>query len=173
MKKNLYGLLLKSEACLNKVVCFCFVFSCLTFAVLDAQEIQPDRPVYQKISGIQDPVALIGMSLTEMLEAFGPPVSVYALRGAEEWQDDVVFEYKGMDFYLYKDRVWQVSPLSIYNISVGDPKMAVTLSWGDKAADKDSYMIYEVPGKAWKIELRYNIDAKGKISAIYIYRADY
>jgi hypothetical protein len=149
--------------------CFIFYFS---LAILYAQENQGE-PVYKTITEIDDPVALIGMSVRDVLATFGPPENVYAVRGAEEWQDDVVFEYKSIDFYLYRNRVWQITPPKINNISIGDPKAVVALVHGDKLKDNGAYIITEVPGRAWKIETRYNIDANGKIGAIYIYRTDY
>jgi hypothetical protein len=147
--------------------CLLFYFFALA---LYAQEAPP---AYKTITDIEDPVALIGLGVGDVLVMFGPPVNVYALRGVEEWQDDVVFEYKNIDFYLYRNRVWQIAPPKINNISVGDPKAVVALVYGDTLNDKGAYIITEIPGRAWKIETRYNIDANGKISAIYIYRTDY
>jgi hypothetical protein len=150
---------------------------CLLFyfflAVLYSEEIPGGAPVYKTIKDIEDPVMLIGLGIEDVLTMFGPPVNVYALRGGEEWQDDVVFEYNKIDFYLYRNRVWQITPPEVNNISVGDPGTVVALVHGDKLNDKGAYIITEIPGRAWKIEIRYNIDAKGKIATIYIYRTDY
>jgi hypothetical protein len=138
-----------------------------------AQELSGSAPVYKTISDIEDPVTLIGVSIGDMLAMFGPPRAVYASRGSVEWQDDVVFEYEGIDFYVYRDRVWQLSPSRTDKISLGDPQLTVVMVHGEAAIDKGSYFITGVPERAWKIEIRYNIDAKGKVSAIYIYRVDY
>jgi hypothetical protein len=156
----------------NKLMLCGFVFYFFT-AALFAEEIALAAPVYKTIIDIEDPVTLIGTGLGELLVLFGPPENVYAVRGVEEWQDDVVFEYNNIDFYLFRNRVWQITAPKINNISIGDPKAVIELVYGDKLHDKGTYIITEIPNRAWKIETRYNIDANGKITAIYIYRTDY
>ncbi|MDR3300971.1 MAG: hypothetical protein LBT01_00380 [Spirochaetaceae bacterium] len=155
-----------------KSLCLAAAFFSCSLAGM-AQELSVAAPAYKTIADIEDPVALIGMSIGDVLAMFGPPRVVYASRGSAEWQDDVVFEYAGIDFYVYRDRVWQVSPSRTDKIRLGDPQLTVVMVYGEAAIDKGSYFITGVPERAWKIEIRYNIDAKGKVSAIYIYRADY
>jgi hypothetical protein len=122
---------------------------------------------------IQDePLSLIGMKLDELINRFGPPQTVYAARGEEHWQDDVVFVYPDNDFYIYRDRVWQVSLKSIYNIKIGDVKAVALLVLGDAAQDMDDYILYTILSGAWPVSLRVNCNA-GKVSAIYVYRTDY
>ncbi|MDR3146416.1 MAG: hypothetical protein LBU21_09065, partial [Treponema sp.] len=53
-----------------------------------------------------DPASRIGLSLDELVAGRGVPESVYAVRGGEDWQDDVVFVYPDGDYYIYRDRVW-------------------------------------------------------------------
>ncbi|MDR0409011.1 MAG: hypothetical protein LBH18_01235 [Spirochaetaceae bacterium] len=117
-------------------------------------------------------VNLIGMSVTELFDNFGPPAAVYASRGIETWQDDVVFEYPGVDFYIYKDRVWQLNLEAGGGISTGDPRAAVLLVLGDTARDKGSHILGRLRNTSWPIEWRFNIEG-GKVSAIYLYRTDY
>ncbi|MDR1149540.1 MAG: hypothetical protein LBK66_13010, partial [Spirochaetaceae bacterium] len=90
---------------------------------------------------VENPVDFIGMSVTELFENFGSPAAVYASRGIEIWQDDVVFEYTGVDFYIYKDKVWQLSLDSGRGINMGDPRAAVLLVLGETARDKNSYIV--------------------------------
>jgi len=52
-------------------------------------------------------LSLVGLRLDELIARFGVPRAVHAVRGAEEWQDDVVFVYSQGDFYIHRDRVWQ------------------------------------------------------------------
>jgi len=47
-----------------------------------------------------DPFSFVGMKVAELVERFGPPIAVFAVRGNEIWQDDVVFRYTGVDFYM-------------------------------------------------------------------------
>jgi hypothetical protein len=121
---------------------------------------------------VENPVDFIGMSVTELFENFGPPVAVYASRGIEPWQDDVVFEYSGVDFYIYKDKVWQLSLDSGRGINMGDPRAAVLLVLGETARDKNNYIVGRPRNTSWPLEWRFNIEG-GKVSAIYLYRMDY
>jgi hypothetical protein len=119
-----------------------------------------------------DAVEFIGMSIAELFENFGQPRSVYSSRGIEVWQDDVVFEYEGVDFYIYKDRVWQVSLDAGNGISKGDPRAAVMLVLGGAARDNENHILGKLPNTSWPLEWRFNIE-NGRVSAIYLYRMDY
>ncbi|MDR0473887.1 MAG: hypothetical protein LBH43_09500 [Treponema sp.] len=119
-----------------------------------------------------DPASYIGMSIAELLDRFGTPRSVYALRGLEEWQDDVVFVYNAGDFYILKDRVWQVRLNSAYRIRSGDQNAVVYLSLGDAAFNGKDFAVFSLKGKNWPMSLRCNFDSAGKITAIFIYRSD-
>jgi hypothetical protein len=117
-------------------------------------------------------LTLIGLKLDELYQRFGSPQTVYAARGGETWQDDVVFVYNEGDFYVYRDRVWQIGIKSIYGIRVGDAKAVALLVLGENAQDKGDYVLYAFQGSAWPLSLRVNF-AAGKIAAIFVYRADY
>jgi hypothetical protein len=119
-----------------------------------------------------DAVSLIGMSVSQLIENFGPPRAVYASRGIESWQDDVVFEYSGVDFYIYRDKVWQLSLDAGHGISKGDPRAAVFLVLGETAQDNGKYILGRLRDTSWPLEWRFNIE-NGKVSAIYLYRMDY
>ncbi|MDR0876806.1 MAG: hypothetical protein LBN21_02045, partial [Treponema sp.] len=77
----------------------------LLLPVLPPLWAQSDTPAG---TGETDLSELIGLTLAEVLDRFGAPESVYAVRGVETWQDDVVFMYPDRDLYIYKDRVWQL-----------------------------------------------------------------
>ncbi|MDR2795729.1 MAG: hypothetical protein LBB47_03345 [Spirochaetaceae bacterium] len=119
-----------------------------------------------------DAVSLIGMSVSELIENFGAPNTVYTSRGIEPWQDDVVFEYSGVDFYIYRDKVWQLGLDAGYGIEKGDPRAAVLLVLGEGAQDKEKYILGRLRDTSWPLEWRFNIE-NGKVSAIYLYRTDY
>jgi hypothetical protein len=124
--------------------------------------------------GIGDPAALIGLTLEELLRQFGTPLSVYAVRGLEEWQDDVVFVYDEADFYVYKDRVWQLSLKSAYGIKTGDTRAAAILAiQGTVEQSASSYLQYSLQNRAWNIKLRVNFDRAGLVSVIFVYRSDF
>ncbi|GHV82745.1 hypothetical protein AGMMS50212_00850 [Spirochaetia bacterium] len=118
-------------------------------------------------------IELIGITIEELFSKYGAPVSVYAVRGAEIWQDDVVFEYGDIDFYIYKDRVWQISVKDAIGLNVGDPKAAVFLVLGETAKDLSSHILKDIPEKSWPLQWRFNINENGKVSSIFLYRMDY
>lgn len=115
----------------------------------------------------------IGMKLNELITAFGPPESVKVSRGQELWQDDVVFIYKDREFYIFKDRVWQIGIKNAFGVSVGDPKPAAVLALGEEATDQGDYMLFTLPPSGWPLMLRLNFNAAGRVSAIFVYRPDF
>jgi hypothetical protein len=147
-------------------ILFCFGF--LTGGLsLWAQNASPTAP-----GQYDEQIAFIGMKLDDLYRRFGSPQTVYTARGGETWQDDVVFVYKEGDFYVYRDRVWQIGVKSIYGIRVGDVKSVAMLVLGENAQDQGDYALYSFSGGAWPLSLRVNFTS-GRISAIYVYRPDY
>jgi hypothetical protein len=120
----------------------------------------------------EDPAALVGLTLEELIARFGPPESVYAVRGLESWQDDVVFVYGNRDFYIYKDRVWQLGLNSVYGITVGESRSVAALIFEDLQLF-DSYGVLPLTGRSWPLSLRLEWGNTNVISAIYIYRPDF
>ena len=118
-------------------------------------------------------ISLVGMRLAELIERFGPPATVLAARGNELWQDDVIFQYDEMDFFIYRDRVWQVRVASAHGIRVGDPRQAVVLVLGDDVEDRGDYLVSPLTGRDWPLALRVNFNSAERVSAIFIYRPDY
>lgn len=119
-----------------------------------------------------EPFSYVGMTISDIIGRFGPPRSVYAARGDEAWQDDVVFVYDAGDFYFYGERVWQVAVKSVYGIKSGDTKAMILLVLGNEAVDAGDYVLFGLSGFGWPLSLRVSI-ADGRASAIYIYRPDY
>ncbi|MDR2370571.1 MAG: hypothetical protein LBD71_03755, partial [Treponema sp.] len=61
-------------------------------------------PVWPQVPAAADEASYIGLSIEHLIDRFGVPRSVYAVRGSAEWQDDVVFVYDSMDCYVFRDR---------------------------------------------------------------------
>jgi hypothetical protein len=120
-----------------------------------------------------EPLAFVGMRLAELVERFGPPAAVSTARGGEVWQDDVVFHYAEGDFFIYKDRVWQVKLASAFGVSLRDPKAAALLVLGGEVQDLGDHLLLPLPDKGWPLALRVNLSGAGLVSAIYIYRPDF
>ena len=144
-----------------------------------------------------DAVSYIGLTLADLYQRFGVPTSVYTARGLEAWQDDVVFVYDRGDFYIYRDRVWQVGLKAAFGVAVGDPRGQVNLilstdqdltnqnssnldspnldspNQGLRGQDiQSNSFFYPLSGKAWPMMLRCDFDDAGKVQAIFIYRTD-
>jgi len=130
-----------------------------------------NQPVYAGLSN-DERLSFVGMMMADLLEKYGPPRSVVADRGSEVWQDDVVFQYNGADFYIYRDRIWQVRLSSTHGVSDGDRKAVVLLTLSG-AEDKGDHALFAITGRDWPLMMRINFNSAGQVAAIYIYRSDY
>ncbi|MCL2196778.1 MAG: hypothetical protein FWB77_04105 [Treponema sp.] len=130
-----------------------------------------NQPIYAGLSN-DEQLSFVGMMMADLLEKHGPPRSVVADRGSEVWQDDVVFQYNGADFYIYRDRIWQVRLSSTHGVSDGDRKAVVLLTLSG-AEDKGDYALFAINGKNWPLMMRINFNSAGHVAAIYIYRPDF
>ena len=121
----------------------------------------------------EDPAEIVGLTLMSVYARYGIPESVYAVRGAEEWQDDVVFVYQDWDLYIFRDRVWQGGLKSALGISLGDSAGMAFLMLGEGVQTFDGYLLYSLPPRSWPLQLRLDLDGTGRVTAIYIYRSDF
>ena len=128
-------------------------------------------PLWAQVN--DEKLSYVGMTLADLFDSFGVPKTVLAARGNEYWQDDVVFQYNEGDFFIHRDRVWQVMLPSAYGISNRDRKAVVLLTLGNTAQDRGDHVLFPISGKDWPLMLRVNISNSGQVSAIYIYRPDY
>ena len=126
----------------------------------------------QDVSRNDEIISNIGLRLEDVFLRYGAPNTVHAARGNEHWQDDVVFVYNEWDFYIFRDRVWQIGLKSAYGMKVGDPKAAALLVLGDKARAEGDYLLCPLTGSSWPLSLRVNFNAD-KISGIFVYRTDF
>lgn len=132
----------------------------------------------QAIAAPDDPATLLGLTPAQVIERFGPPESVFAIRGDEPWQDDVVFDYGGgFSLFLFGDRVWQVriaepyaEPVLGFVVGSGVERAAAAL--GAPALELAGSYEWVLPGEAWPVRLRGVADGD-LIRELYIYRADF
>jgi len=150
---------------MNRLFIFLVLF--LLTIMLSAQ----NQPIYAGLSS-DEQLSFVGMMMADLLEKYGSPRSVVADRGSEIWQDDVVFQYNGADFYIYRDRIWQVRLSSTHGISDGDRKAVVLLTLSS-AEDKGDYALFAINSKDWPLMMRINFNSAGQVAAIYIYRPDF
>jgi hypothetical protein len=145
----------------------CLLLLCGVFFRLPAQE-SPARE-----GGISEPESLIGLTLEGLYGRFGVPQAVYAVRGAEEWQDDVVLVYPQGDFYVYRDRVWQLGIPAARGIRVGDSRRAVLLALGQEVQEGEDFFLLPIRGRPWPINLRVNMGSSELVAEIFVYRSDF
>ena len=131
----------------------------------------------QENYAITDEASYVGMTLEELIIRFGIPRSVHAVRGIVEWQDDVVFVYDAADFYIYRNRVWQVGLTSYMGVNTGDFGQIVPLimdtapgfSMLDSPPNFTAYYMYE---QSWPMILRFDLNDAGRVRGIFIFRSD-
>jgi hypothetical protein len=136
----------------------------------------PIGTLYAQNTGFSDPdnpAHLVGLTLDEVINRFGAPQGVYAVRGEEEWQDDVVFSYGDREFFFYRDRVWQIGLKSAFGIKAGENRNVIPLIMGDTTLVEESCSLAPLEGWSWPINVRFNNDGQGRVTAIYIYRSDF
>jgi hypothetical protein len=141
--------------------------------LLNVLPLLPQEKAFNTIYGAEEKLSFIGMTLEELIGRFGVPKTVIAARGNELWQDDVIFQYNDGDFYVYRDRVWQVKFVSALGISNKDGKAAVLRVLGNNADDMGDYALLQISGMNWPLILRVNFNNSGQVSAIYLYRPDF
>ena len=123
--------------CHNSVIAAFFLLLGLFPMSAVAQSVQLEQLVHPESSvrsaGMEgvDPAACVGLPLAQVLETFGAPDSVFAVRGPDEWQDDVVFRYKGLELYLFRDHVWQARSDTAQGLRSGDSREAVIALLGE------------------------------------------
>jgi hypothetical protein len=128
--------------------------------------------VWSQYDYANDPASLVGASIGDLFTSFGAPQSVYATRGPNTWQDDVVFAYGDWEFYVYRDRVWQISLKAAYGIKIGERREVIPLVLGNGVQIYDGFTLYTYSNRSWPTTIRFNTDQYGLVTAIFIYRAD-
>ena len=119
-----------------------------------------------------DPASYIGITLSGLIEQLGVPLTVHASRGLNEWQDDVVFVYNEGDFFIFRDRVWQLGIRSAYRIRAGDARDVVFLSFGEAVYSGSDFATFPLNGYSWPMAIRFNFDSNGRVAMIFIFRSD-
>jgi hypothetical protein len=122
---------------------------------------------------LTEPETLIGLTLEELYSRFGVPQALRSVRGEEEWQDDVVLVYPQGDFYVYRDRVWQLAVPSARGIRLGDSREAVILALGKDALEGEDYFILPIRDRSWPMALRVNLGNSAQVAGIFFYRSDF
>jgi len=152
----------------KKYLLFFFIAIFILLTNIYSQQVQPD---------LEDEVSYIGMTLRNLIEYLGAPISVHTARGLEEWQDDVVFVYDEGDFYIYRNRVWQIGLISYRGINRGDTEYIVTEILGSmpgiiRQNSPENSISYSMYDSSWPMILRCDFDDSGRLRGIFIFRSD-
>ena len=125
-----------------------------------------------------DLAGIIGMDLDTAFRKLGPPAEVFAVRGEQAWQDDVVFYYE-RSFYLfwYQNRVWQVRldqryPGEFFALKMGLAKEEVAARIGKPLKDLQDSFLYNLEDRGYPLRLRIFFE-QGLLSDLYCYRGDF
>ncbi|MDR2748178.1 MAG: hypothetical protein LBB77_12135 [Treponema sp.] len=148
----------------------CLLFLALGLYPLSGQAAQESS---SPDTGSTGPEALIGLTLEGLYGRFGVPQAVRSVRGGEPWQDDVVLVYPQGDFYVYRDRVWQLGIPAIRGIRLGDSREAVILALGEDALEGEACFILPIRDQPWPMVLRVNMGGASQVAGIFVYRSDF
>ena len=125
-----------------------------------------------------DPTRLIGLDIPGAVASLGLPQQMFAWRGAEEREDNVVFYYPDFLYlFWYKDRVWQVRCDRRFAATV----FGLTLGWSREQVERASprtltpngdSLYFDLSDGSFPLRVRLVFTA-GVLSDLYVYRSDF
>ena len=125
-----------------------------------------------------DPSALLGYGLSEAIAERGVPASVSVFRGAEPWQDDVVFEYpEGFSFFWFGNHLWQIRFVAgykapVFGLYVGDAAEKAVSLLGQPYYTTTDALVFRLPWRGYPVQLRVVL-RDSRVSELYVFRADF
>ena len=141
-----------------------------------AQEAAPPSPAPADL----DLPALVGLTLPEAIQRFGAPEQVFAARGEEGWQDDVVFYYPAhLYLFWYQNRVWQARVDQRYAggflasgaLTMGRSREQVLGLLGPPMREFEDSLLYHLEDRGYPVRLRLYF-RDGLLADAYCYRGD-
>jgi hypothetical protein len=124
--------------------------------------------------------ALVGLTLAEALGKLGAPEQVFCARGAESWQDDVVFYYPAhLYLFWYQDRVWQARVDGRYAggflaspaLAMGAKREEALAALGPPLREVGDSLVYHLEDRGYPVRLRLYF-REGRLADAYCYRGD-
>lgn len=125
-----------------------------------------------------EPLSLLGLGLRDAVDVMGLPDGLAVARGAEPWQDDVVFVYpNGISLFWFGGRVWQVRISGDRGPSMGDLALGQSLDklvsvFGQPERESEGAYVFTLPPRAFPLRMR-AVVKDGTVREIYLYRADF
>lgn len=132
----------------------------------------------KSLPGARPLPSLLGMTLKQASEAFGPPAQVFPVRGHKAWEDDVVFYYHDHSYlFWFRDRVWQVRVDRRFagkaiGVKMGESRSTVTTVLGKPFHVGQHSEIFILPDRGFPVRARLFF-TDDKLSDIYVYRGDF
>ncbi len=144
-----------------------------------AATVASDAAVAKPYPGSRDLPSLLGLTLKEVFAGFGVPEEVFPLRGAQAWQDDVVFYYPDHTYlFWFQNRVWQVrvdrrftEPV-LGGVTMGSSIAAVEAVLGTPFHTGVSSLIFILPDQGYPVRARLFF-SDDKLVDLYVYRGDF
>jgi hypothetical protein len=124
--------------------------------------------------------ALVGLTLAQAFQRFGAPEQVFCARGAESWQDDVVFYYPGhLYLFWYQERVWQARVDEHYGggflasraLAMGAGREEVLDALGPPMRELGDSLVFHLEDRGYPVRLRLYF-REGRLADAYCYRGD-
>ncbi len=140
----------------------------------------PSPPAADPAPSAVDLPALVGLTLPGALQSFGAPEQVYCARGAESWQDDVVFYYPShLYLFWYQNRVWQARVdaqhsgdfLASPALAMGSSREEVLAALGAPMRELGDSLVYHLEDRGYPVRLRLYF-REGRLADAYCYRGD-
>jgi hypothetical protein len=125
-----------------------------------------------------DPIPLIGLDLPGAVGAVGLPQRMFAYRGVEEGQDNVVFYYPDYRYlFWYKDRVWQVRcdrrfTGHVFGLGLGMSRDEVEKASQRQLVPNGDSLYFDLDGAKFPLRVRL-VFAADVLTDLYVYRSDF
>jgi opacity protein-like surface antigen len=125
-----------------------------------------------------DPTGLIGMDPAQAFAALGAPREIFAWRGAEPAEDDIVFFYPDFRYvFWFQSRVWQVRfdrryEGTVLGFSIGMDDAEAQARGAGKLQEAGDSLYLAIDTGPFPVRVRLAM-VDHRISDIYVYRSDW
>ncbi len=158
---------------IRKFPLLAFFVICFLIPALTGAEETGNKPRADEFS------AKLGWTPAEAINWLGSPSSLFAYRGTETSEDNVVFYYQDhLYLFWFQDRVWQVRADERWVGNVDGVRMGMTLSevidfWGPPINNRDENPTWTLPDRGYPVRVRLYFGDDNRLADIYVYRSDW